>query len=126
MIPIYAVTVEGFSEPVTISAATASKARAEAWRRFNDAFECSFRDFLSISRVQKVSAPTDDGYGYVRRHYGLDVKIGQRVRLKNEGRMSGTEGEVIYPGTSTAHVHVQLDGRPDVSHVHPSSIEILE
>jgi hypothetical protein len=55
--------------------------------------------------------------------YGIEVAIGNRVRLRDEGTLSGCTGRVIYPGPNTAYVHVLLDGENRVSRVHPSSIE---
>lgn len=107
------------------SAKSAAAARAEAWRNFTSAFDCTFKDFLRISRVRGCDVPKDDGYGYVRRNYGVDPKVGQRVRLRHEGPSTGLEGEVLYPGRSTAHVHVLLDGRDHRCIVHPDNIELL-
>lgn len=118
----YEVSVQGFP-PVTYSALSPAKARTEAWRSFTSAYDCTFKDFLRISRVRTCAAPHADGYDYVRRNYGVDVKIGDRVRLINEGSSSGLEGEVAYPGQSTAHVHVLIDGRDYITTVHPESIE---
>lgn len=120
---MFEITVNNFP-PVYKSAETPGKARAAVWRDYTDAFECTFKEFLSISKVRSCSVPAKDGYDYVRRAYGLDVKIGQRIRLKDEGPSTGMEGVVVYPGESTAHVHVKLDDRNDISHVHPSSITI--
>lgn len=120
----YAVKVEGFDEK-TYSALSAAQARAECWRDYTSAFDISFKDFLKISRVRKSSVPPRDGYDYVRRAYGIDPKIRQRVRLVDEGSYTGREGEVAFPGETTAHVHVLLDGEKNVSHVHPNSIEFV-
>ena len=107
------------------SAKSPGAARAEAWRSFTSAYECTFKDFLRISRVRAVPVPKSDGYEYVRRNYGVDPKVGGRVRLVNEGPSTGLEGEVVYPGISTAHVHVLIDGRDHISHVHPLSIQLI-
>lgn len=120
----YSVTVEGFPS-VVYSARSPAKARSKAWQHYSSAFDCSFKNFLRISRVRSCGVPADDGYAYVRRTYGVDPKVGDRVRLVNEGQASGQEGEVVYPGQSTAHVHVLLDGREHVSIVHPMSIEFV-
>lgn len=124
----YAVTVDGFEQPMTVSAPTASKARYDKWLDFTDVNGCTFKEFLKISHVRTCDAPPreSDGYGYVRRAYSVDPTIGQRVRLRNEGRSSGLEGEVVYPGPSTAHVHVAIDGRDHAVPVHPMNVELLE
>lgn len=108
------------------SAKSPSAARAAAWRDFTSAYNCTFKDFLRISRVKGCAVPKDDGYDYVRRNYDVNPKIGGRVRLANEGPSTGLEGEVVYPGISTAHVHVRIDGRDHTSIVHPFSIQIIE
>lgn len=123
----YEVAVGSF-EPHIYSAPSAGKARAEAWRAYTSAYpDCTFKRFLQISRVKKCSPPavTSDGYDYVRRAYGVDPRIGQRARLVNEGPSTGLEGEVIYPGRTTAHVHIVIDGRDFAVSVHPMSIDLL-
>jgi hypothetical protein len=109
----------------TYSAKSPAAARAAAWRDFTSAWDCTFKDFLRISRVRACPVPADDGYAYVRRNYGVDPKVGARCRLVNEGPSTGLEGEVVYPGPSTAHVHVRLDGRDHNSIVHPSNIQFI-
>ncbi len=121
----YAVKVDGFPA-VTFSATSPAQARTEAWRHFTGAYDCTFKDFLRISKVYRCAVPEDDGYGCVRRHYGVDPKIGGRVRLINEGPSTGLEGEIVYPGQSTAHVHVVIDGRKHAVCVHPLNIEFVK
>lgn len=123
----YEVDVEMGNQRISrvYSARSAGAARAEAWRSFSSAWECTFKDFLRISRTRACPVPDDDGYSYVRRYYGVDPKIGERVRLINEGSSTGLEGTVIYPGPYTAHVHVMIDGRKYSSTVHPMNIERL-
>lgn len=95
----------------------------------SDAFSSySFKEFLQHLKPKArlaAQAPADDGYGYVRRAYGVDPKIGQRVRLRHEGRSSGREGVVLYPGASTAHVLTLLDGDKEPVIVHPMNVELL-
>lgn len=122
MLKTYEVTIDGFP-PVVFSATSPGKARADAWRSYTNAYECSFRDFLKISRIARCDVPADDGYGYVRRAYSVDPKVGQRVRLRNEGPNNGLEGVVGYPGTATAHVHILLDGYQRPVRVHPDNFE---
>ena len=119
----FSVNVAGF-EPFTLGALSRGKALAEAFSRFSEAYpDVTFREFLVKARVISCDAPAADGYDYVRRNYGVDVQLGQRVRLKDEGAASGREGEVVYPGTSTAHIHILLDGELRTSRVHPLNIE---
>jgi len=117
----FEVTVRGFP-PNTYSASSAGRARADAWRSFSEAFECTFRDFLRISTVRSCGVPADDGYGYIRRAYGFPFKVGDRVGFRDEPGLQGKEGVVGYPGPHTAHVHVWLDGAKHASIVHPSSV----
>lgn len=112
--------------PSTYSAATRSKARYQAWLSFSDTHECTFRDFQRITEVWSCPVPAIDGYDYIRRAYGVDVTVGQRVQIRNEGPgYNGLEGEVIYPGPSTQYVQVCLDGRDYPVNVHPLSIDPL-
>ena len=125
----YAVTVDGFEQPMTVSARSAGAARYDAWLSVSESWcDLSFRDFLGMVKVRSCPTPSReyDGYGYVRRAYSVDPTIGQRVRLKNEGPSSGLEGVVVYPGPSTAHVHVVIDGRDHAVSVHPLNVELLE
>ncbi len=125
-IRLYEVTVDrGDRSPTSVlySATTASKARMEAWRDFSDCWDVSFRDFLKVARVRVSPEPAPEGcYAYVRKTYGLKVEVGDRIVLKNEGEISGLEGEVVYPGPATAHVHVVLDYAVTV---HPYSVDVL-
>lgn len=101
---------------------TAGQARAEAWRAFQCACECSFKEFLKKSYIAKVELPPRMGYAYVRRVYGVDAQAGMKATLRNEGTWDGTIGEIVYPGESTAHVHVKVE---DVKHpliVHPDNV----
>lgn len=122
---LYEVTVDGFPG-VSYSALSRSKALYQCYLDFSEPWPCTFREFLAKAACRRVATtPSDDGYGYVRRNYGVDPKIGQRCRLKNEGPSSGLEGEIVYPGRSTAHVHVVIDGRDFPVSVHPMNVELL-
>ena len=119
---IYDITVSGYgTAPVT--APSRGRALSTTWN--SDAFNAiSFGEFLKIARARvRTTPPEPDGYAYVRTAYGVDIHIGQTVTLRNEGaRWNRREGVVLYPGPSTASVHVLFDGvdRPII--VHPSSI----
>lgn len=108
-----------------IAAKSRSQAVANAWR--SDAFShLSFKEFLTHLRprayVVKDLPKHNDGYSYVRRVYGVDPTIGQRVTVKDEGSWNGKLGTVVFPGPSTAHVHVVFDGLNHALIVHPSSV----
>lgn len=121
----YQIAVEGFP-PFVAGAVSRGRAMADAFSRYREPYpDITFREFLKRTRVTACAAPTIDGYAYVRRNYGLNVRLGQRVRLKGEGAISGREGEVVYPGESTAHVVVLLDGEQHPSCVHPHSVDLL-
>lgn len=120
----FEISVAGF-DPFTLSAASRSKARYDAWQRFREPYpDVTFGEFVSRCRVRGCTVPQPDGYDYVRRNYGVDVRPGQRVRLKNEGpTFNGREGLVIYPGRSTAMIHLVLDGASNSTIVHPLDVE---
>lgn len=119
----FEISVEGF-DPFTLAAPSRSKARYEAWQRYREPYpDITFGEFARRCRVRGCDVPARDGYDYVRRNYGVDVRPGVRVRLQNEGpRFNGREESVIYPGQSTAHVHLVLDGEKHVSRVHPLNV----
>ena len=105
---------------------TPAKARYDAYLSFTDTYEWSFKDFLKASTIRRVDIPASSGYEYVKRAYGVDARTGRRVRLRNEGSHSGTEGVIVYPGNSTAHIHLIPDGEIYTVHVHPDNIEFLD
>ncbi|WP_158811224.1 hypothetical protein [Beijerinckia sp. L45] len=122
---LFEITVRG-RDPFTLSAPTRSKARAEAWRRYADAWNIPFRDFLLLVSVRRAGALADDGYDYVRRTYGVEVAIGDRIALTNEGASSGKTGTVVYPGASTRYLSVVFDGTDFPANVYPKSFERVE
>lgn len=118
----YEVTVPGYGTEM-VAAKSAAGAR---YRAYLDAFDgLTFAEFLrlgvTVRLVRGAIGPGRDGYAYIRRTYGVDVRIGDTVRLRNEGGASGALCPVIYPGSSTAHVHVIFDGQPVI--VHPLHVE---
>lgn len=121
----YLITAKGY-DPFVQAAPTRGKALSESWGRYKEVNpDASYREFLGRVSARVTPTPRPDGYDYVRRNYDVDVAVGGRVRLKDEGRLTGREGEVVYPGVSTAHVHVVLDGEAEVCRVHPQSVEVL-
>lgn len=122
---LWDVTVEGYG---TSPVYARSRAAAIYQAFLSDAFSSyRFGQFIRIARARaRPTTPEPDGYDYVRRNYNLDCKVGQRCRIKNEGpSWNGKEGVVLYPGPSTAHVHILVDGMDHISHVHPYSVELL-
>lgn len=119
-------TCDGKSSTSLVNARTRSGARYALFMDLD--MSIKFTEFLKwyCPRPRlRATAPEQDGYAYVRRVYGLSPHIGQRARLKNEGDWTGKEGVVLYPGTSSAHVHILLDGQKHASICHPHSVELL-
>lgn len=123
MLKLFDVMVPGYGT-VTLYGRSAGGAKAKAWR--SDAFwHLSFMDFLKMGVRAKLRTvpPEPDGYDYIRNAYGVDVSIGQKVTLQNEGAdWNGKVGEVMYPGPSTASVHVLMEGYDRPIIVHPSNV----
>ena len=128
--PIWAVTItDGFyTSTSNYPAPSRGAARFEAFRHVSDVWDIDFRSFLAICSVRRASAPAVDGYDYVRRAYNVDARLGRRVTIKNEGRdLNGRGGVIVYPNkSSTAYVHVVLDGESRVSIVHPRSVDLID
>lgn len=117
---LWDVSVDGFP-PLPITATSRGKALADAWRQYLHYDDStSFKQFLRMSRARRrESLPPDDGYGYVRRTYQVNPRIGLRARVVETGQT----GVIVYPGGSTAHVRMVLDGAPHPTNVHPLNIE---
>lgn len=126
---LYEVTVAAgdYVATSTLSAATRSRAVYQAFLDYSDVWTISFRDFLPLVRARRISACADDGYGYVRRAYGVNPRIGAVVEMVNEGDWSGRRGQIVHPGKSTtAYVHVAFAGIRHALACHPNSIRIIE
>jgi hypothetical protein len=111
---------QSFTRPVSARSASAARYRA-----YVDAdLSMTFAEYQRASSVRLSSGElADDGYGYIRRAYGVDPRIGQRLTLTREGAdYEGKGGEVTYPGTSQNYVHVLLDGQEHPVVVHPHSV----
>ena len=120
---LYSVELQGLGACSPVNARSPAAAKAEVWR--SDVFrDMTFGDFLTHYRpkVRLAAVPAPDGYDYVRRAYGLDVKVGQRVLVNDGPGLRDALGTVLYPGRSTAHVIVALDGWAQPARVHPSSV----
>lgn len=128
--PIFDVTVAGW-EPKPYQAPSRGQALVRCMSDYSGYDDrITFKRFMGMARVRLRREPlADDGYGYIRRAYGVNPKVGQRCWLKNEGQANGLEGFVAYPNkNSTAHVRVILDD-PFVGEretwVHPMNIDLL-
>jgi hypothetical protein len=53
-------------------------------------------------------------YDYIRRTYGVDPKVGQRIT------MDGWPGTIIRPQGDPAHLRVRFDGKKSIDIVHPT------
>jgi hypothetical protein len=126
--PLFNISVCGFPSFV-LTAPTRGKALAAAlvsYQNYDD--RMTMKAFMQIARVRRRATPVlDDGYDYVRLAYGVDPQIGGRVRLRNEGpNFNGRLATVIYPNrTSTAYVHVIIDGDEHSCVVHPDNVEVM-
>lgn len=57
---------------------------------------------------------TTGPYAYIRRHYGVAPRVGQRIT------MNGKPGTIIRPRGDPAHLRVRFDGQRHTSNVHPT------
>lgn len=127
----YDVTIDfrGETHTETFVATSPGKARARCWHSLAGAGfdDLTFKEFLKcVRRVRQCHQPSSDGYDYIKRAYDKDFKVGDRVRLnEGEGSSRGLEGVVVYPGRSTAHVHVLIDGRDHAVTVHPFGVDVI-
>ena len=116
--------VNGYGSEV-YTAPTASKALYEAYLS-HEFSRFGFGQFMRIARARRCDAPSVDGYDYIRRAYGVSPTVGQRCRLRNEGKdWEGKEGTVLYPGRSTAHVRIIMDDMKNPIIVHPLNVELM-
>lgn len=123
--PLFEYSIDEFDGVTT--AATRQKAVWALFQGYRESvWRIDFGEFLRVLKIKRRVKPLfDDGYGSVRRQYGVNPHIGQRIRLINEGSQPGKEGNVIYPGRSTCMVHVAYDDSPHSVIVHPMNVELL-
>jgi hypothetical protein len=115
----------------TVQAKSPAAAKYAYYINIADALgEMSFPEFLKELRpqVRVIPRPADDGYGYVRRIYGVNPRIGQHVQLDEcAPRQRTIIGTVVYPMGDRHYIHVEApevwDG-PRV--VHPLSVTLLD
>jgi hypothetical protein len=119
----YEIHFDGYP-PLVRTGTSAAKARYDCFLDLSDAWsDLRFGDFLRRSRVRVCPTPENDGYGYIRRAYGVDVRPGDRVTITREGPdLEGKGATVVYPGQSTAYVKLVIDGEKRISNVHPLSV----
>ncbi|KQQ12444.1 hypothetical protein ASF56_04570 [Methylobacterium sp. Leaf122] len=127
----YAVTVR-ISDTVayteTVSAPTPAAARYRRFLDVSDAWnELTFGRFLAMASVSLVAEPPDArAYDYIRRSYGLDVKHGDRIEIRDEcASVNGRQGHVVHPSGHAHYVHVVLDGDDHEGLYHPNSVRPL-
>ena len=122
----YDVYVTGFP-PVAVSAPSRGKALVSAMESYSHVDEhITFGRFLKIAKAYvRKEEPRPDGYDYIRQAYGVDVAIGDVVKLENEGSWNGREGKVIYPGRSSAHVLLAMEGEASPIRVHPDNVRLV-
>ena len=53
-------------------------------------------------------------YEYIKRHYGVDPKIGQRITHY------GKPGQIVRPVGDPQYLNVRFDGQKHTSNVHPT------
>lgn len=125
--PLFDVTVAEFP-PMVYQAKTRGKALSMAYSDYGILDDrIKFGDFLRIARARRrADLPADDHYGPVRRQYGVNPTVGQRVRLQREGDWSGREGTVMMPRHDMCHVLVLVDGEDELCRVHPMNVVLLE
>lgn len=120
--PFWRIEVQGYP-PYVIQARSRGAAFSDAFRSYSECREVTFRDFLRIARVRPAAAPADDGYGYVRRAYGIDLKVGQRLTLRGDHVNPDKLGTVLHPNRGTTnYIHLVIDGHKFGVVAHPMEV----
>lgn len=60
-------------------------------------------------------------YEYVKQYYGVPVEVGQRVTMKDSGKIGTVKGKRTYD----QYVHVVFDGQNFDVPVHPLDLEYV-
>ena len=123
-ISTYAVTVEYGEHRWTVhySARSPAAARYDAYLSFSGAYDhVSFKDFLRLCKaIRKV--PHQGRYEGVKRAYGLDVSVGDRIELPG-----GKIGTVTEPAhDSVQHVSFIYDDGNHARLCHPTEFRVIE
>jgi hypothetical protein len=105
-----------------VTARSASAARYAVWIEIADAFAgWEFGDFLKKMRPRVRRGPSRHGYDYIREHYAVHVRPGDRIHVRFPGELvpaivcEPRHGRVCY-------VEVLIDGRRHPSLVHPCEV----
>lgn len=125
--PLFEVSVQGF-DPSVVSARSRGAALYASFLNFREPYpDCTFRRFLDVTKVRRVSRAPGDPYAYVRRNYDRDLWHGTRVSIQAKGpELDGRTCTVVHPGRdSTAYAHVVVDGTNYPIIVHPLNTVIL-
>ena len=111
----YELTMDG--KPLSPVSATSRSAARYAAFAGADWFPDSFMDFCrGIDSIRVVSPPRPAVYDYIRRRYGLSVRVGQHVETPKGA------GTVACPAGDSAHVYVVLDGETHPQPWHPGDV----
>jgi hypothetical protein len=119
---LYSVSVPGFGREI-IHALSKQAALREA--KNCEAFgSMSFAQFRQIVTAYMLKEPlTDDGYGYIRSQYGVEVRVHRGCWVKDpKSSHYGKVGNVLYAGRSANHVRVALLGHDTPLNFHPLDI----
>lgn len=120
--PFWQIEVQGHP-PYVIQARSRGAAFSDAFRSYSECRDVTFRGFLRIARVRPAAPPVDDGYGYVRRTYGINPKVGQRLTLRGDQVNPDKLGTVLHPNRgTTCYVHLVIDGHKFGVVAHPMEV----
>lgn len=119
----YEVSVAGLP-PEIFEGPSRDKVRWRAYAMFAEHYDMPFARWLRVTVMQRIPAPPDDGYSYIREHYGLSPQIGGRMVLVDEGPNSGREVIVNWPGpqSRTSMIHAHYPGEMRSMVVHPLNV----
>jgi hypothetical protein len=119
---LYSVSVSGFGREI-IHALSKQAAVREA--RQCEAFRAmTMTQFSQIATVYRITEPlADDGYEYIRKQFGIEVRIHRRCWVKDtRSPHYGKIGNVLYAGRSTSRVRVAFEGQDKPLNFHPLEI----
>lgn len=104
---VFGVDVKGYTDDVVQLIAEALARHAE----------CLFKDMNS---GYTMDSRDPDGYGYLRKRYGVNPRVGAQVKLHD-----GSRGTVVPAAGSFSSLHVVREGTRAVGLFHPRDIEWL-